>query len=275
MDGSDYMADIFHGRFCAPTDLYPNIEEKQLKWQFDPLTDPGFWNNLLCAGMLQTYGGSTSARWFLYTCETVHDTYEDIYGKTAHRVYQTDASGAPPYYYRDHLPSHGEMVPAEITFDGTSSDVIDVINDGVFLIQHRDHGSISGWGEPSFHISNLSSLTNGDETPVVFSFNCLTGNFQSNTCFAESFARMEGGAVAVIAACESSYSYFNDYIIFGCYMSFNDDFVSPPFSYTEPSGGYLAGQMMTAGKLEMQAAAPYNPYPSSPWEADMVGPVNG
>ena len=70
----------------------------------------------------------------------------------------------------------------------------------------------------------------------------------------------------MVAACASSYSYFNDYIIFGCYMSFNDDYVSPPFSYTEPSGGYLAGQMMMNGKLEMQAAAPFNPYTSS-WES--------
>ncbi|MCK5115848.1 MAG: hypothetical protein KAR44_04565, partial [Candidatus Aegiribacteria sp.] len=30
VDGSDYMADIYHGRFATPTDFYPNIEEKQL-----------------------------------------------------------------------------------------------------------------------------------------------------------------------------------------------------------------------------------------------------
>ncbi len=267
VDGSDYMADIYHGRFATPTDFYPNIEAKQLKWQFDPIMDADFWNNLLCAGMLETYGGNTSTRWFLYTCETVHDTYEDIYDKTATRVYITDASGPPPYYYNAHLPSDGEEVPSEITFDGTTQDIIDSFNDGVFLVQHRDHGSVSGWGDPSFHISNLLSLTNGLEAPVVFSFNCLTGQFYQNLCFAEYLQRMEGGATAVVAACASSYSYFNDYMIFGCYMSFNDDFVSPPFSYTNPSGGYLAGQMMMNGKLEMQASAPFNPYTSSGWES--------
>lgn len=265
VDGSDYMADIYHGRFVTPTDYYPNIEAKQLKWQFDPIMDADFWNTVLCAGELEV-SGSVSNRWFLYTCETVHDTYEDIYGKTATRVYTTNASGSPPYYYNSHLPSNGEMVPSEITFEGTTQDIIDSINDGVFLIQHRDHGGVTGWSHPSFSISNFASLTNGMKAPVVFSFNCLTGQFYNKLCFAESFARMEGGATAVVAACASSYSYFNDYMVYGCYMSFNDDFVSPPFSYTNPSGGYLAGQMMTNGKLEMQAAAPFNPYTSSGWE---------
>jgi hypothetical protein len=266
VDGSDYMADIYHGRFATPTDFYPNIEEKQLKWQFDPLMDPDFWNNVLCAGMLEV-SGTVSNRWFLYTCETVHDTYEDIYGKTAARVYVTNASASPPYYYNPGLPSNGEMIPAEITYDGTTQDIIDSFNDGVFLVQHRDHGGVSGWADPPFHTSDLTNLTNGLEAPVVFSFNCLTGQFHQNLCFAESLQRMEGGATAVVAACASSYSYFNDYIVFGCYMSFNDDYVSPPFSYTSPSGGYLAGQMMMNGKLEMQAAAPFNPYTSSGWES--------
>ncbi|MCK5115651.1 MAG: T9SS type A sorting domain-containing protein, partial [Candidatus Aegiribacteria sp.] len=265
VDGSDYMADIYHGRFATPTDFYPNIEEKQLKWQFDPIMDTDFWNTVLCAGMLEV-SGTVSNRWFLYTCETVHDTYEDIYGKTATRVYVTNATAQPPYYYNSNLPSNGEMVPPEITFDGTTTDIINSINDGVFIVQHRDHGSVSGWADPSFHTANLASLTNGMEAPIVFSFNCLTGQFYQNLCFAESFARMEGGATAVVAACDLSYSYFNDYMVYGCYMSFNDDFVSPPFSYTNPSGGYLAGQMMMNGKLEMQVSAPFNPYTSSGWE---------
>lgn len=264
VDGTDYFSDIYYGRFCTPTDFYPFVEAKQLKWQFDPLMDADFWNNLLCAGMLQTYGGNTADRWFLFTCEAVHDSYEDLYGKTAHRVYVTDATVQPPYYYRNDLPSAGQQVPSEITFDGTTQDLIDVINDGVFLVQHRDHGSISGWGDPEFYISDLSQLTNGEETPVVFSFNCSTGEFNSNLCFAEYLARMDGGSVATIAACATSYSYFNDYIVYGMYQSFNDDFVSPPASYTNPIGGYLAGQAMTNGKLEMQTAAPFNPYGS--WE---------
>ncbi|MCK5064754.1 MAG: T9SS type A sorting domain-containing protein, partial [Candidatus Fermentibacteraceae bacterium] len=265
VDGSDYMADIFHGRFATPTEYYPNVQEKQLKWQFDPVLDPDFWNNVLTAGALETGGDNTANRWFLFTCEAVHDTYEDIFDKTVHRMYLKDTSLPPPYYYHPSLPSAGQEIPAEITYDGSTSGIIDVINSGVFMIQHRSHGSVSGWVTPSFQISDFSSLTNGDNTPAVFSFNCSTGKFFNATCFAECLTRMAGGAVMVVAACGTSYSYFNDYVIYGCHASFNDDFVSPPFSYTNPSGGYLAGQMMTDGKLEMQVSAPFNPYGA--WES--------
>ena len=176
VDGGDYMADIYHGRFCTPTDHYPDVQDKQLIWQFNPTTDSDFWNNLLSAGMLETGGDNTSNRWFLYTCETVHDTYEDIYGKTAERVYVTDSNVDPPYYYRDDLPSAGEQIPLEITYDGTTQDIIDCINDGIFLVQHRDHGSVSGWADPPFYISDFGDLTNtNDRSPFVFSFNCSTG----------------------------------------------------------------------------------------------------
>ncbi len=270
MDGTgDWVADIYHGRFATPTDFYPNIEAKQLKWQFDPIMDADFWNNVLCAGMLEVTG-TVSNRWFLYTCETVHDTYEDLYGKIAARVYVTNATASPPYYYNPNIPSNGEMVRPEITIEGTTQDIIDSINDGVFIVQHRDHGGVTGWADPPFHTSDLASLTNDMEAPIVFSFNCLTGQFYQNLCFAESFARMEGGATAVIAACASSYSYYNDYMVYGCYMSFNDDFVSPPFSYTNPSGGYLAGQMMMNGKLEMQAASTSSSMSEIEWDLFMV-----
>lgn len=264
VDGPDYMADIFHGRFATPTDYYPNVQEKQLKWQFDPVMNLDFWNNILCAGALETGGDNTANRWFLFTCEAVHDTYEDLFGKTAHRMYLKDTSASPPYYYHPHLPSAGQEIPSEITYTGSTSGVIDVFNNGVFMVQHRSHGSVTGWSTPSFQISDFSSLTNGDNTPTVFSFNCSTGKFYNETCFAECLVRIEDGAVMVVAACGSSYSYFNDYMIYGCHASFNDDFIEPPYTYTNPSGGYLAGQMMTDGKLEMQVSAPFNPYGS--WE---------
>ena len=259
VDGSDWIADIFHGRFVTPTDFYEIVEDKILKWEFDPLMDEDFWNNALCAGMLETGGGTVSTRWFCFTLESVRDTYLNI-GKTVEREYVKDTSAPPPYYYRDYLPSAGQMVPADIVWDGSTSGIINSINSGVFLAQHRDHGSQSGWSHPSFTISDLSSLTNGEKTPMVFSFNCSTGLFVGGTCFAEVMFRMDGGAVMVVAANGGSFSYFNDYMVYGMYYAFNDEFTSPPAPYTFPQGNYLAGQSMMCGKLEMQEAAPYNPY---------------
>ena len=48
------------------------------------------------------------------------------------------------------------------------------INSGAFMLQHRDHGGVTGWGEPAYYSSDIDGLTNTDLT-WVFSINCLTG----------------------------------------------------------------------------------------------------
>ena len=104
--------------------------------------------------------------------------------------------------------------------------MIDAINDGRFLVFHRDHGGISGWGSPSFGSSNLASLTNGAKTPVVYSINCASGLFDNETrnpandvytyntsvggsYWAERILRMEGGAVGVIGDTRNSPTWAN------------------------------------------------------------------
>lgn len=264
VDGGDYMADIFNARFVTPTSHYPIVEAKVMKWQFDPLMDPDFWGSALTAGMLQANGGTVATRWFCFTLETVRDTFMNIYGKTVQREYVKDTSQPPPYYYRSDLPSAGQMIPSDIVWNGSAAGINSAINGGVFLVQHRDHGAVSGWADPAYYTSNLSALSNGEMTPMVMSTNCLTGKFIEN-CFSENFFRMQGGAVGVLAAVEVSYSYFNDYLTYGHYKAFVDEYTSPPFTYTEPGGNYLAGQALICAKLEMQAAAPFNPYGS--WAA--------
>lgn len=265
VDGTDYMCDIFRGRFTNGTSWMQIVTDKIMKWEFDPLLDPSFWNTALSAGYFQDDNNDGIAdRWFLYTCETVRDTYLTLFGKSVEREYCTNSTHATPWYYRPDLPSAGQQVPSDITWDGNAAGITAAINSGVFLVQHRDHGMVDGWADPYYVTSNLSALSNGDKTPVVFSVNCLTGQFSSN-CFSENLFRMQGGAVAVFAAVQVSYSYFNDYLCYGMYHSFNDDFVSPPFVYTSPAGNYLAGQALMGGHLEMQAAAPFNPYGS--WQS--------
>lgn len=264
MDGAgDYNSDIFYGRMVTPTSHYPFVEEKILKWEFDPLMDTNFWGNVLCAGMMQDmnpYGqfDGIASRWFCFTCETVRDTYTTIYGKTVTREYVTDSPYDPPYNYRSDLPSAGQQVPMDIVWDGNAAGILSSINAGVFLVQHRDHGGVDGWGDPAFHTSDLSGLTNGEMTPIVMSVNCLTGKFVEN-CFVENLFKMEGGAVGVLAATAVSYSYWNDYLCYGMYKSFNDEYTSPPALYTNPTGNYLAGQATMCAKIEMETSGPWRP----------------
>lgn len=46
---------------------------------------------------------------------------------------------------------------------GTASQVVTAINNGAFIVQHRDHGYEQGWGEPSFSVNNINQLTNTDK----------------------------------------------------------------------------------------------------------------
>jgi len=114
--------------------------------------------------------------------------------------------------------SDGQLLPAELrntsfNWNGGSSEITSAINDGKFLVFHRDHGYVGGvgWAHPYYTTSTMAALTNGDELPVVFSMNCHTGEFQLSNCFAEKFLRMANkGAVGVVAAAYYSYSGYND-----------------------------------------------------------------
>jgi hypothetical protein len=133
------------------------------------------------------------------------------------------------------------------------------MNSGAFLVQHRDHGSETGWSEPSYYISNLSGLNNND-LPFIFSVNCLTGKFNiSGDCFAEAFHRQTQRALGIIAATEVSYSFVNDTYAWGMYDHMWPQFM-PAFGTNPASRGILPAFANVAGKYFLeQSNWPYNP----------------
>ena len=118
-----------------------------------------------------------------------------------------------PAYTSDPTPrrySDGTLLPAAIgassgfTWNGNGADISAAFNQGRFLAFHRDHGSSSGWANPSFQTSSLP-LSNGPYQPVVFSINCTTGYYDNDPfgsiAFGEKFIRQpDGGAIAFIGA---------------------------------------------------------------------------
>ncbi len=147
--------------------------------------------------------------------------------------------------------------------------VIDAINDGVSIVQHRDHGFVGGWGDPYFSTSHVARLINGFKLPVVFSINCASGAFDSNTgdCFCEAMLKKSnGGAVGIVGATKNSYSGYNDELAKGMYDAIWQNF------YTEyPDTGsvnevdsptYHLGAILNYGKFAMYdryVAAYYTP----------------
>jgi len=141
--------------------------------------------------------------------------------------------------------------PTHYTFawDGDADDIINAIESGIFILNHRDHGMESGWGDPYFITSHVSGLTNGEFLPVVFSINCLTGRFDGMECFAEEFLRKDGGgAVAVFAATRVSYSGYNDYLCRGFYDAQWPDF-DTEVGTDVPM--YTLGELLNYGKVYM------------------------
>ena len=110
----------------------------------------------------------------------------------------------------------------------TSTCIQNSVNAGVGVINYCGHGGPSGW--TSYSSSNVSALTNGSETPFIFSVACNVGDYDGYTCFAEVWLRKtNGGAVAALMSTYSQpwvppmlgQDYFNDLLTGGYNYSTN------------------------------------------------------
>jgi len=260
LDGSDYFPDVVIARIAVQTVTdCQNVVSKILAWDRNPV--PGAWHgDYLMAAYLQ--GGCTAERYFFETGTHAMHFMRDNVGMGIHTAATSDSLSCSPYYwapdfgYYNHRPPGylGQPVPQAdadlITNASTSTqDITDAINTGVSLVQHRDHGGITGWGDPPYSNSNVNGLNNGVMTPIVYSINCLTGTFDtSGDCFAEAFMKKyPGGAVGVMAATDVSYSGHNDLLVHGAYDSFWDTYDLAdggniyPHSF-RPAEAYLYGK---------------------------------
>lgn len=254
VNGND-MADIVTARITAQNESQlQTMIKKFLDYENDPPTNPNFYSNPITAMGWQT------ERWFQICSESVNGFFEYSLGKTPVRE-NAIYSGTPPFtiwstnqntnlvvdYFGPNGRGYIPATPTHLTdWGGNATRVNNDINSGAFILQHRDHGSETGWGEPDYDISDLSGLTNED--PVfVFSINCLTGKFNmSGTCFAEAFHRHQFGALGIIAATEVSYSFVNDTYVWGLYdgmwPNFMPDYGNPGPDKIMPAFGNVYGK---------------------------------
>jgi len=82
------------------------------------------------------------------------------------------------------------------TYGATTQQLINALNDNQVFAIYSGHGSVTGWADgPQLNQSQVNALTN-TWYPYVYSFSCLTGQFQSSECFAETWIRTtHGGSV--------------------------------------------------------------------------------
>jgi len=260
----DNLPDIAFARITANNETQLEVMvSKFLDYERNPPSDPDFYNHPITALGWQT------SRWFQVCSEVVGGYLKNVHGKDPVRI-NAVYSGNPnsdPWstasnsstvltYFGPSGLGYIPATPQELGgfSGGTSSDVINAINSGSFMLQHRDHGGYSGWGEPAFGSSSINSLTNvGNKLPFIFSINCQTGAFhRSSECFTEKFHRhtyngQNSGALGVIAATEVSYSFVNDTYMWGVMDNLFPDFMPDentvfPVNYVMPAFGNIAGK---------------------------------
>ncbi len=248
---NDDLPDIVLARMTAQTAAHlETMVTKFLDYERNPPASPDFYNHPITALGWQT------ERWFQICSETVGGYFKYIQGKDPVRINEIYA-GNPntdpwstysntPVIMDFFGPDGLEYIPAEPSelggwSGGNANDINNAINNGAFILQHRDHGGTSGWGEPAYSSNNINGLTNTDLT-FVMSINCLTGKYNmSGECFTEKFHRYtynneNSGALGLIAASEVSYSFVNDTYVWGFYDNLWPDFMPAYGSTPEPRG---------------------------------------
>ncbi|MFX1257417.1 MAG: DUF2341 domain-containing protein, partial [Promethearchaeota archaeon] len=227
VDGDDYFPDLFYGRLPIQNDAELDIViGKTLNWVNNYNPADAWRQRILLSAYYQTE--PPPPRYFVDTSESIRSHLESK-GYTCNTVYQLEDSTDPA--------------------DTTA--VINYINEGTFLVNHRNHGEAAGWQHPEFYTSHVSSLTNENNYTVFFSVDCETGHFDgASDCLAEAILKANNkGAVAYIGATRVTWSGFNDELNRGLITSIWPDYFS---DYTNNAGHSAElGAVLNFGKFFM------------------------
>jgi hypothetical protein len=256
---SDYLPELHEGRISVENaSELTTVVNKILDYSKTPYTGENWFNKILLAAKQE------SGRYFVATSERVYNFLTPL-GYSCNRQYV----GTTPA--------------------GTTQGVIDAINSGVIIANHRDHGaaqndgySYTGWSSPQFDTTNIkNSIFNDRKYAVMFSLNCDSGWFDGETdtnggnyeSIGEVGLRVaDRGFVAVLASSRVSYSGYNDEFCVGLY-----DAIWPTFDPNYPNSGsanpypsvvYRVSEVMNFGKFWMYdkyiVPGGCSPYPWTP-----------
>ncbi len=270
---NDHMPDMAFARITANNEAQLQVMvTKFLNYERNPPTSPAFYDHPITALGWQT------VRWFQICSEVIGGFWKNAQGKHPVRINAVYAGNpsVDPWstatntatvlaYFGPSGQAYIPATPQELGgwTGGTATMINNAINSGSFILQHRDHGGETGWGEPSYNNSNINSLTNTDLT-FILSINCLTGRYNySNECFAEKFHRytynnQNSGALGLIAASQTSYSFVNDAYVWGMMDNFWPNFM-PTYGAMFSERGVRPAFGNCAGKYFLQQSSwPYN-----------------
>jgi hypothetical protein len=88
---------------------------------------------------------------------------------------------------------------------GTTQQAIDALNTGPTIHAYSGHGGVDYWADgPILHQSDVRALTNVT-TPLILSHACVTGSYDANECFGETWLRVPKAGLAFWGASNNSY----------------------------------------------------------------------
>jgi hypothetical protein len=195
MDGSeDWVPDIWIGRFsCTAEAQVTNLVDKTVDYET--------WN--LLSGTAWTKKAVFMASNDNYTVtEGTHNyvisTYLDPRGYASDKLYYNKGA--------------------------TTQDVRDAFNDGRALGIYSGHGAVNYWADgPPFYASDVNGLTNTDMLPLVHSYSCVTGEYES-ACFAETWTNAtDKGALVFWGSSVTSYWNEDDVLEKGSFKAIFDE----------------------------------------------------
>ena len=282
--GNDNLPDMVFSRLVAQNaSELPVFVSKQIDYETAPNMTAAFYQSPVTALGWQT------ERWF-QICSEVFGGYMRNHGYTPIRIncpYQNSTPGSSwssnqnTSMVTDYFgPTGLGYIPANPQelggfTGGTPEQVVAAVNNGIFWLQHRDHGYNEGWGEPSVSNSHIDQMNNVGKLPFVMSINCQTGMFNytgsNGNCFAEKWMRrtyngQNAGAVGVLCPTEVSYSFVNDAFVWGVYDLFDGNFMPDYGPFADNTGNWMPAFGNVAGKYFLAQSS----WPSNPGSKDIT-----
>jgi hypothetical protein len=192
INGNDSYPEVFIGRFSAETSAdVQTMCDRVLNYEMHPDTTSQWASHALCIGSNLGPGDDNEFDWeheanirsqlLAFTYTDVAELYDGTHAGT------NDLPGNP-----------------------LNSDVVNIMQNGVSLINYTGHGTNNGFSTTGFSIADISTLTTHN-LPFVWSVGCTNGNFNTNSpCMAEAFLRAQQnglptGAVAVLMSSINQY----------------------------------------------------------------------
>ena len=182
LTGNDNIPDCYCGRLSATNATQLNNQlAKIMMYEQYTMPDPSYLGNaVLIAGTDNTWS-------------TTHADGQINYAARYVKTNSTTHNYTTVYKHNYNCSSQAATIRSEISA-------------GVGFANYTAHGNSSGWYEPAFNTSHISSLSNTNKYGLLIGNCCLTGKFDESECFAEAIMRAQNkGAMGYIGASKETY----------------------------------------------------------------------